>query len=487
MCNWEIKPRDIKQYPHFDRLISPRQAQAYVTNPARIARHKFFPFIQYVKQFRRFAKPGEKRLLKPRPIRYAGRRDSLIFTYYRHLLAEKYEVELSKRDLEASILAYRRLKLPDGKRGKCTIHFAKEAFLKIRELGDCCAIALDVSKYFESLDHEILWRLWCRLLGVSVLPADHLQVYKAITKYSWVDKKEAYGRLGYFGKRLREDGALVDGFLTSYRKMPKQLCSFKDFRTKIAGGGGQKSIIKRNKVSYGIPQGAPLSDILANLYLIEFDATLATALRKIGGTYYRYSDDILLLLPGREKEGRRFLDLARDLITKHGSELQIKEKKSCLVEFLKDEDGQSFEVIVGRKAKQHNNGLEYLGFRYDGKNCYLRNSTISRFQRKIVWAARSAARECAERHPDEDAIALRTHFNYERLLKRFSKIEEFDAHRGEYRKWTFWTYARRAAEEFGDWGKPILRQVRRHRKWIIERVNSELERAVASRKKAGGN
>ncbi len=484
MCNWEIKPRDIKQYPHFDRLISPRQAQEYVTSPSRVARHKFYPFIQYVKQFRHFAKAGEKRIPKPRPIRYAGRRDSLIFAYYRHLLAEKYEAELSKLDLETSILAYRRLKLPDGKRGKSNSHFAKEAFLKIRDLGDCCAIALDISKYFESLDHEIIWRHWCRLLGVSVLPPDHLQVYKAITKYSWVDKKEAYGRLGYFGKRLREDGALVDGFLKSYRKMPKQLCSFKNFRMKIAGGDGQKSIIKRNKVAYGIPQGAPLSDILANLYLIEFDATLATALRKIGGTYYRYSDDILMLLPGGQSEGMRFLDLARELILKHGSMLQIKEKKSCLVAFRKLADDQSFEVIVGRKAKQHNNGLEYLGFRYDGKYCYLRNSTISRFQRKIVWAARSAARECAERYPDEDAKALRTHFNYERLLKRFSKIEEFDAHRGEYRKWTFWTYARRAAEEFGDWGRPILRQVRKHRKWIVERVNLELESAAALRKKA---
>jgi len=484
MGNWQVKPRDIKPYPHFDRLISPKRAQDYVTDPTRVAKHKFYPFIQYVKRFRRFAKPGEKRIPKPRPIRYAARCDSLIFAYYRHLLAEAYEEKLSKLGLQDSILAYRRLRTAGGQRGKSNINFANEAFLKIRELGDCCAIALDISSYFESLDHGILKDLWSRLLGTEKLPVDHMQVYRAITRYSWVDKREAYGRLGFFGKRLLKDGTFVDGFRIPYRKMPKQLCTSRDFRLKIAGGDGRRSIIKRNKLPFGIPQGAPLSDVLANLYLIDFDAILAHSLREKGGAYYRYSDDILMLLPGGENEGRQFLDLARNLIPQYGSKLQIKEKKSCLLAFRREADGQSFAVILGKEAKQHNNGLEYLGFRYNGRRCYLRNSTISGFHRKIVRAARSAARELADKYPDDDAKALRTYLNYERLLKRFSKIEEFDVHRGEYRKWTFWTYARRAAAEFGDWGNPILHQIRRHRKWIRDRANLEIDRAVALRKKS---
>jgi hypothetical protein len=483
MCQWKIKPGDLKNYPHFDGLISPQKAQKYVTSSARVAKHNFFPFIQYVKRFRRFAKPGEKRIPKERPIRYAARLDSLIFTYYRHLLAGPYETELSKLGLENSILAYRRLKLPTSKGGKSNIHFAKEAFLRIRELGDCCAVALDISSYFESLDHELLKKLWIRLVGLPKLPADHLRVYKTITKYAWVDKREAYARLGYFGTRILNNRVLVDKFLTPYRRMPKRLCSGRDFRMKIAGGDGRKSIIKCNKLAYGIPQGAPLSDLLANLYLLDFDTILTFELQKIGGSYYRYSDDILILVPGHADEGRRFLRLARDLIRHYGPQIQIKDKKSCLIAFKRQGNDQTFDVIEGQKSKQHNNGLEYLGFRYDGRFCYLRNATISGFRRKIIRAARSAARACARRYPDKDAKALRSYLDYEGLMKKFSKVEDFDVHRGEYRKWTFWTYARRAAIEFEGWGRPILRQVRKHRKWILERADFELERAVALRKK----
>ena len=139
---------------------------------------------------------------KERPIRYASRRDAYIFSYYRYLLSEKYEAELNTLGVSNCVIGYRKIPV-DGElnRGKCNIHFAKDAFDAVSELGDCCAIALDISSYFENIDHQILRKIWCRLLAVDELPPDHEHVFKNITRYAVVDREEVYQRLGYYGPK----------------------------------------------------------------------------------------------------------------------------------------------------------------------------------------------------------------------------------------------------------------------------------------------
>src|SRR5262249_50102818 len=156
-----------------------------------------------------------------------------------------------------------------------------------------------ISQFFESLDHAQLKALWCRLLGVTRLPDDHFHVFQAITQYAVVDERLVYERLGHFGpKRTTHTGKHIFGYLTPYRRMPRQLCTGRDFQDKIAGGNGQKSLIEKHYKPYGIPQGAPISDLLANLYLLDFDNIVSGWVRQEGGAYYRYSDDILILVPG---------------------------------------------------------------------------------------------------------------------------------------------------------------------------------------------
>ena len=113
----------------------------------------------------RFAEEGRKGKLKNRPIHYAARRDAYIFSYYRHILSQKYETELNYLGLDTSVLAYRRIPIADGAGGKCNIHFAHEAISNIRELDTCCVIALDISSYFESLDHPRLKAYGVACLG----------------------------------------------------------------------------------------------------------------------------------------------------------------------------------------------------------------------------------------------------------------------------------------------------------------------------------
>lgn len=480
MAEWRIRSkRDLKNYPHFDAVVTAEEAEALANDPERVARHSFYPFLLYNNHWNRYAEKGGAGKAKDRPIRYAARRDAYIFARYRHALSEAYEAEVVRLGLNSSVLAYRRIPTETGEGGKCNIHFARDAVLKVRELGDCFVLALDISSYFESLDHAKLKSLWCRMLGVSRLPPDHFRVFEAITKYAVVNKQEVYERLGHYGeKRLTKTGKPIKGYLTPFREVPRQLCHGTEFREKIAGGNGEKSLIEKNLKPYGIPQGAPISDLLANLYLIDFDQAVAGLVAKAGGAYFRYSDDILIAAPGGADEAMKWLTDVQRLIRDHGEKLIIKAEKSTVYAFTRDGDHQRFERVQGTQGA---NGLEYLGFRYDGRRVYLRDSTISGLWRKVTYAARRDAGIYARKHPNKDASELQRIFNYERLVKEFGKVEDFAEKGDDYMNWTFWTYARRAGEIFGPLGRPILRQLRRHSSFVREKAKSEICRAVRRR------
>jgi len=395
------------------------------------------------------------------------------------VLAEAYEAELARLGLSDCVLAYRRIPTKSGDGGKCNIHFAQDAILKVRDLGDCCVLALDISSYFESLDHAKLLALWCRMLGVNRLPDDHFRVFEAITQYAVVDKQQVYERLGHYGeKRRTKTGKPIDGYITPFRNIPRQLCHGSEFREKIVGGNGQKSLIKKNFKPYGIPQGAPISDLLANLYLIDFDQTVNRLVTDVGGAYFRYSDDILIAVPGDTAEGMNWLTEVQRIIRGHGEKLVIKPEKSAVYVFNRVGADQQFRRVHGTQGA---NGLEYLGFRYDGRRVYLRDSTLSGLWRKITFAARRDANIFARKHPAKGAAELQESFNYERLVKEFGKVEEFGEKQDDYRNWTFWTYARRAAEIFGPLGTTILHQLRRHRSLVRQRASEAIGRAVERR------
>jgi len=74
--------------------------------------------------------------------------------------------------------------------------------------------------------------------------------------------------------------------------IPLQLCSIADFRSKIAS---PKGAIWTNPDEFGIPQGAPISDLIANFYLLDFDQALHSYVQTINGVYRCYCDDILII------------------------------------------------------------------------------------------------------------------------------------------------------------------------------------------------
>ena len=476
MAAWQLTAKDLKRYPHFDSQLSIEDAVALATDPKAVVAHKFYPFILYTNRWTRFAKRGEDGDVKKRPIRYASRGDAYIFAYYRYLLTQKYEAELSKNLLSKSVTAYRRICNVDGT-GKCNIHFAHEAFEEIRKLKNCCVVALDISSFFESLDHSLLKSAWCGLLNVKKLPEDHYRIFRTITRYAVVEKQAVYERLGYYGTKPKpKSGRLTKGYLVPYNKMPKQLCTGRDFRQKIAGGNGSESLIDVNLKTYGIPQGSPISDLLANMYLLNFDCAVRKILDSLGGSYLRYSDDILLIAPGDEKEGVALADEVRGMIRKFGSKLVIKEKKSSVFVFTTSGKAQECKLVQGVQGK---NGIEYLGFRFDGKKIFIRDSTLSNLYRKVAGSSRYAAISLVKRYPGRNHLFLKSRFDYEKLIQNFGRVQDFGELGDDYRNWTFWTYARRAAKIFGPLGSPIHRQLRAFRENVRQRATKELARAFA--------
>ena len=480
----ELSQNDLKHYPHFDDRISIDEANALVTNSERVASHKFFPFILYYDEWQPFRKNGKNKVdKKTRPIRYAARRDAYIFTYYRRILADKYEERLDALNVNDSVIAYRKIKKETG-RGKCNIDFAKDAFDEIERQGNCVAIALDIKGFFENLDHDRIKRVWCDLLGVDRLPEDHYTIFKNLTQYHFVEQNEVYKRLGYL---IDSDnsGDSREGFTIPFEQIPIQLCTPTEFRNKIAGHDPSlPSIIRsnadehRNLLDRGIPQGAPISDLIANFYLLDFDVEMNSFATEKGGRYMRYSDDILLIVPGGENEGNMVVNFVQERIKKYGNNLLIKPEKTCIGRFNKTASDLTYQRIRGLQGA---NGFEYLGFRFDGQYVYIRDSTVSRMYSKATRAARRIVNMLVKMHPEMNADEILKKFDYSRFFQKFYKVRRDKLLHDDYRTWTFHSYVKRAVSTFGSRGIKLSKQTRKFKNKMKKRIPIAVEKAVLKR------
>jgi hypothetical protein len=479
MSSWVPTAKALKKYPHFDGYLSLDEISKTVESPERVAKNPFYPFIRYVEGWQPFRSSSGKPKKKERQIRYASRKDAAIFAKYRHELSDLYEKLLSDHGISHVPIAYRKIPTSEGSdRGKCNIHFAKDAFDEVRRQRNCCAISLDISDYFETLDHSKIKDMWKRLLGVSYLPDDHYAVFKAITRYAIVDRDRMYRRLGYL-KDVPRGNATVPEYTRPYNRMPLKLCKAYEFRAYVAGDApGYTSIIEKNDCPYGIPQGAPISDLIANFYLFDFDRTIESFVRARGGYYVRYSDDILMILPVDIQEAKGARDYVLSEITKHGNQIRIKPEKTGIVEFSKNGSQLDCQHVEGAQGA---NGLEFLGFRFNGAKVFIKDKTLSRFARKMTFAVRREANRTARRYPGKDASFVMQRIQLKDLAQRFGRVENFHQ-KNDYRDWTFWTYAKRASDIFGDDGRPIQGQVRRYKQKLSELIVSESVKAVARRK-----
>ena len=415
----------LKRYPHIGLPLDINDRykwiQQYVTNPEKVAKHSFLPFIHKTSRVKKYRKnyiindgklikteiEGKKAYRegseKKRELFYASHLDSLIFSYYSTILSEKYEEKIQELNLDEVVNAYRSVKInteDEKSPNKCNIDFANDVFKYILNYQEdqFTVIAFDISSFFDNLNHKLLREVWGNIIGESKLPVDHFNVFKNITRFSHVDIVDIFNEFKdriYTRKLSKENQPLEikQKKVAHIRFLRNQnaiaFCTKDEFiKVKHKLLQPSKTRIKDGKIiyrDYGIPQGSPISSILANMYLINFDRTINDFITNNGGIYRRYSDDMVVVCPLTKKDA--LSKLVYEEIEKY--KLTIQSKKTQIFQFKKVQNklvcGQEFEEVVN-----WNKNFIYLGFEFDGQTVLLKSASISSFYRKMKRTIRSA-------------------------------------------------------------------------------------------------
>lgn len=467
-----------RTYPHFGTKLTPIHRQfiySYVARKENVITHSFYPLIHkkvctrcYKSKFDHALGTTKrchsfmdgdgtrKSTVKERKIFYANHLDSMIFAYYaQEVLSKIYEEKLKNKfpKIDEAVLAYRKIPKPNGK-NKSSIDHANDTFGLINDYlirkKSCLAISLDISSFFDTLDHIYLKTAWKDLLGVDVnekLPDDHYAIYRAITKTSYVNLEDVVQVIGL--KHVND----------IHRKDVECFCSsYKEFREKFAKTGKvrehpfQKLIPNGKKVRCGIPQGTPISAFLSNLYMFEFDREMTSLMSSIGGFYRRYSDDIVILCDPAMRDIVVYQAM-KIINTKFNLTIQAGKTQIVLFEL----SNGIVHCTSQRNGKQTK--FQYLGFDFDGNTKLIRAASISKFYRKMKFAIKRRSNMVHKIHRanlrriDFKNNPLRTVFFKGPIYARYS----YQGRRGANRN--FLHYAHDAARLMDD--NSISKQIRR--------------------------
>jgi RNA-directed DNA polymerase len=221
---------------------------------------------------------------------------------------------------------------------------AHHAVYKVREYisqGYKVAVDMDLSKFFDTVNHDVLMHRVAR-------------------------KVREKGVLQLIGKYLRA-GVEVNGRLEKTRK--------------------------------GVPQGGPLSPLLANILLDDLDKELELR----GLRFARYADDFIILLKS-ERAGKRVMQGIRKFLESK-LKLRVNEDKS-------------------RVAKTDETG--FLGFTFKGKKIYWSEKAFREFKRQVKRLTGRSWFVSMEYRLNKLAQYVRGWINYFGISEYYSPIPEID-------------------------------------------------------------
>ncbi|MGB5989289.1 MAG: antiviral reverse transcriptase Drt2 [Marinifilaceae bacterium] len=445
----KIVSRKKRKYPHFDPKIdffkNIKFYKNYFNNPLNIARHSFYPFIKMELETPRYKKisnngvngrPIRVKDIKKRPLAYCAHFDAFIYSWFSTLLTKKYEKLIEKEKISQNVLAY-------IEKGASNIEFSHEVFEYIKSKGECVTLAFDITSFFDGLDHEHLKKMWCKVLDVSKLPNDHFKVFKSLTKYSYVVKKDLENEFPFLIKK-RDKGDFID-----------LICTPKEFRSRVRGN----SLIRNNcnKIKLkdseregelcGILQGSPLSACLSNIYMLEFDVLINKIVSDVGGLYRRYCDDIIIVVDS--ENGDKIKKQVQDKIRLF--HLEINNSKTEVTKFIFDKVGE----LRGYDNNHKYRNLQYLGFEFNGQNTYIRSSSMSRYNRRMSAMIRKNLKAAYGSKSIGNKVFKK------KLYERYSDVG----------KRNFITYAERASEYMQS--STIKKQCRNSLKKVVDRFHDK--------------
>ena len=257
------------------------------------------------------------------------------------------------------------------------------------------------------------------------MPCDHYNIFKSLIKFSYVERKDIFKRFTITKKSI---------------KNKDRICSISEFRDIVR----KEKYISKYSCKYGIPQGTPISGVLSNIYMLDFDINLKKIANKYQAIYYRYCDDIILICkPSDELFFKNIISL---LI--YGMKLEISKSKTIVRHFRINK-----EVFCDKP-------VQYLGFMFDGQRTYIRSSSYIRFLNKMkrgVSLARQTARKYNRIKITKD-IKIRNIYR-KKLYSRYSYLG----------KRNFISYAMKAAKIMND--NTIKKQVKPLWKKLLYRIS----------------
>ncbi|HYG16138.1 MAG TPA: reverse transcriptase domain-containing protein [Bacteroidia bacterium] len=486
-----------------------------VTDKEFIEKYAFYPLIHTILKERKYKKIDKfgkrahsyinengspRRTIKNRPLHYATHMDAIIFGYYADLLQKEYENSLLEHaGLTDCIIAYRKIPTGIDGKNKSTIHFAKEVFDEIRRRTEleteCVVLAFDIKNFFSTLDHDILKSAWSKLLNEEKLPKDHYNVFKGATRFSYILKDDlrqyctvGRKRAGFDERELARIRNRLG--INSFFESPKA------FRDKLKSG--QLKVYKRpfvnkeTKKPIGIPQGLPISAVLANLYLLEFDTKVLKLLVKDVSCFYRrYSDDIVVVCSSHQKKvvEQFIIDSMKE------SKVIISEDKTETFYYTKDASLKGNAFITCFKETNNTKvpaSFIYLGFQFDGKNVLIKSSNLAKFYRRMISSVKRKVKRSfsvASQNPDKKPVIFRRqlyklyseldlnktkiHKRWKRLVKtEFGNYKLISGKRSQSLKSNYFGYANRASEIMEE--PKIKNQVRNHRKIFNQAIYKHL-------------
>ena len=385
--------------------------------------HRFLPLLGFTDEARRYVRKGSgvhEIKKKERPIRFAGHGDAAYLQAYAGRLNGFYERALVADGTSASVLAYR-------KGGGTNIHHARALFDEIKGRGDCTVFAMDISGFFDCLDHTLLRDEVAGLLGVSRLEGNDVDVWKSVTRYSWVETVD------------------LDALLGRKRNGHGRVCSPADFADHVRGR--TSGLVRTHDQTFGIPQGTPVSGLYANIYMRTFDRQMIEWCGQYGGSYRRYSDDIAVVLPHGAKV-HHVVAIVEKMLADFGLVMSV--DKTDTADF---KDG----VLISSTP------IQYLGFTFDGQQTLIRQSSLDAYRGKMRRGihAKMIAAKTKKVLPSE-------------VFKRES-LSRY-THLGKRRN--FLRYAYRAADVMEC--PEIRRQVARHVTWFNRAWEKEAAKVFGS-------
>ncbi|MDW3118588.1 MAG: antiviral reverse transcriptase Drt2 [Roseovarius pacificus] len=418
-----------RRYKHFDLPLSESERELAIDFTQESEPRRFLPMLGFTDLDRRFIRQKDangdwlrdadgnfirKVKEKRRPIRFAGHADAAYLQAYAEYLNPFYERALAEDGTSGSILAYR-------KGGGTNIHHAKSLFDEIVDRQDCTVIAMDISGFFDCLDHMLLRDEVASLLGKTRLDGQHATVWKNVTRYSWVETED------------------LDAVLGKKRNGHGRVCSPADFIQHVRGR--KDGLVRKHDLTFGIPQGTPISGLYANIYLRTFDREMLAWVGRYGGSYRRYSDDIAVLLPLGSKVDH-VVAVVEKMLADFGLAMSV--DKTDHAHF---QGGQ----LLSTKP------IQYLGFTFDGDTVLIRPSSLDAYRHKMrrgIHAKLVAAK--GKEIPSSKVFKREALSRYTHLGKRRN----------------FLKYAYKAADVMGS--QEIRQQVKPHMTWFNRAWDKEV-------------